>query len=1184
MTQTLADGATSAGSPSAYALADRYRPGARPVLLTGVQAVARLLVEQHARDARAGLRTASLVSGYPGSPLAGLDKVLAGVPALREEHDVHLVPGLNEELAATAVWGSQLELPQGGRSHDGVVGVWYGKGPGVDRSGDALRHANLYGAHPLGGALVLAGDDPAAKSSTVPCVSERTLAALGLPVLHPRNAAEIVSFGLLGIALSRASGCFVGLKIVADVADGLFTVDEDFAALPITVPALEWDGRAWTYRQRVLASPPDSVLAEEDLVGPRWAMVAAFGAANGLDVVEVDPPGARRGIAAAGAQFDAVRQALRDLGLDDDALHRAGVRLLRIGMPTPLGGGTLRAFARGLEELLVVEDKTPFVETQVRDLLYGTPEAPRVLGKRGRDGAPLVPAHGALSADRLAGPLRSFLADVVPAAPVPAPRRPLPLSLTPVQRTPYFCSGCPHNRSTVLPEGSLGAGGIGCHTMVTMSRRESSQVTGVTQMGGEGAQWIGQAPFTDVPHIFQNVGDGTFFHSGQLALQACVAAGVNITYKILYNRVVAMTGAQDAQGALEVPALTRTLAAQGVAKVVVCAEEPGRYGRSAEFAPGTLVWHRDRLDEAQRLLRDVPGVTVLIYDQQCAAEARRLRKRGKLPARTTRVVINEAVCEGCGDCGAKSNCLSVQPIDTEFGRKTRIDQTSCNTDYSCLAGDCPSFLTVEATPAADEVRRTPQEPPAVAEPPLPSVGASFDVFLAGIGGTGIVTVNAVLATAALHDGLTSVGLDQTGLSQKAGPVTSHLRLTRDGAAAPANRISAGSADTVLAFDLMVGSDPAHLAVLSAQRTTVVASTSRTPTGDMVYDPGVRYPDEVPMLSRLTGAARTAHTLDALTAAGRLFGTTEVANLLLVGAAFQSGALPLSAGSLERAIELNGVAVPLNLAAFRWGRVSVADPAAFAAATGAPQRPARRQADGESFLRGRELTGELRRLTAVRAAALADHSGPAAAHRYVDLVERARRAEQRVEERTAFSEAVARGAHHLAAYKDEYEVARLLTDPELERQALEQVPGATRLTYHLHPPALRSAGMGSKLSLGPSFRPVLAGLARARALRGTPLDPFGRTRIRRLERALVADYWWTVEELIAGLDAEGYERAVAVAESAELVRGYEEVKLAGVERYRTLRAELGLPVSPAVAELLDGPGSALEDGLRRRRRR
>ncbi|SFL30828.1 indolepyruvate ferredoxin oxidoreductase family protein [Geodermatophilus ruber] len=1169
MTETLPRPTDPSGTAhtdaGGYTLADRYRPGARPVLLTGVQAVARLLVEQHARDARAGWRTASLVSGYPGSPLAGLDKTLMGVPALREEHGVHLVPGLNEELGATAVWGSQLEPPQGRRTHDGVVGVWYGKGPGLDRSGDVLRHASLYGAHPRGGALVLTGDDPGAKSSTVPYVSERTLAALGIPVLYPRSAAEIVTLGLHGVALSRASGCWVALRIVADVADGLFTVDEDFGALQITVPALEWQGRPWAYRQRVMAAPADSLLAEEDLVGPRWSMVEAYAAANPLDVVEVDPARAWLGIAAPGAQFDAVRQALLDLGLDDAALHRTGIRLLRIGMPYPLGGATLRHFARGLDELLVVEEKAPFIETQVRDLLYGTARAPRVLGKRGRDGEVLIPAGGAVTADRLTGALRSLLHGLELAAPR-APRRPLTLSITPVQRAPYFCSGCPHNRSTVLPEGSIGGGGIGCHTMVTLAPRETSQVTGLTQMGGEGAQWIGQAPFTDVPHIFQNIGDGTYFHSGQLAVQACVAAGVNITYKILFNQVVAMTGAQHAQGALEVPALTRKLHAEGVEKIIVCAEDPRRYGRQARFAPGTLVWDRDRLDEAQRLLRDVPGVTVLIYDQQCAAEARRLRKRGQLPARTTRVVINEAVCEGCGDCGVKSNCLSVQPVETEFGRKTRIDQTSCNTDYSCLDGDCPSFLTVELPRSAAAARRTPPAAPAVPDPQLPQPSPTFEVFLAGIGGTGIVTVNAILATAALHEGLRSVGLDQTGLSQKAGPVTSHLRLTREDAAAPANRVSAGSADVVLAFDLMVGSDARYLPLAAPDRTTVVASTSRTPTGEMVYDPSVRYPDEGAMLARLSGGARRTESLDALAAAEALFGSTEVANLLLVGAAFQAGALPMSAASLEKAIELNGVAVALNLAAFRWGRVSVADPAAFAAAT----RPAARTRplpDGSAFVEGRALAEETRRLTAIRAAGMADHSGPRAGHRYAELVERAALAERRVGDRTAFSEAVARGAHRLGAYKDEYEVARLLTDRGLEQEALAQVPGATSLTYRLHPPALRSAGLDRKIALGPAFRPALRVLARAKRLRGTPLDPFGFARIRRIERALAAEYTGTIDRLAAQLDADSYDTAVAVAEAAELVRGYEGVKLASVERYRQHRAELGVPLGDEVLRLL-----------------
>jgi indolepyruvate ferredoxin oxidoreductase len=1145
----------------AYDLSDRYRPGSQAVLLTGVQAIARLLVEQHVRDERAGLHTASLVSGYPGSPLAGLDKTLAGIPELRRDHAMNLVPGLNEELGATAVWGSQVELPKGARTHDGVLGVWYGKGPGVDRSGDAMRHGNLYGAHPRGGVLVLAADDPGSKSSTVPCVSERTLASFGLPVLFPRSSEELITFGLYGVALSRASGCWVGMKVVSDVADGLWTVERDFSLLDITVPQLEWQGRPWTYRQRVLAAPPDSLLAEADLFGPRSAMVAAFGEANPLDVIEVNPSSAWLGIAAPGTAYDVVRQALLDLGVDDDALHRAGIRMLRIGKPYPLGRGRLEEFAHGLTDILVVEEKTEFVESQVRDLLYSASSAPRVLGKRGADGRALIPATGALTADRLTSALRSVLGQRVElAAPKPLARD--TLSITPVSRIPYFCSGCPHNRSTVVPEGSVAAGGIGCHTMVTMAPRQSAQVTGLTQMGGEGAQWIGQAPFTDVNHIFQNMGDGTYFHSGQLAVQACVAAGVNITFKILYNSVVAMTGAQHAEGALDVPALSRKLYAEGVRKVIVCAEEPKRYGRRAAFAPGTLVWHRDRLDEAQRLLRETSGVTVIIFDQHCAAEVRRLRKRGKAPVRTKRVLINEAVCEGCGDCGVKSNCLSVQPVETEFGRKTRIDQTSCNTDYSCLAGDCPSFVTVEVRPAKTKHDRRRAEPPQVNEPDLPPVGSTYDIYLAGIGGTGIVTVNQVLATAALHEGLRSSGLDQTGLSQKAGPVTSHLRLSAQDNP-PVNKLSNTSADCFLAFDLLVGTSSSQLAFADAKKTIAVASTSRTATGEMVFDGSVGYPDEREMLGRLTGACERVTSVDGLGAADALFGTTDVANMLVVGVAYQAGALPMSAASIESAIGLNGVAVELNIAAFRWGRVAVADPAAFAAAT----RPAGPTVTAPPELPATSpLTGETRRLVQRRVAELIAHSGPRAARRYLGLVEGVWLAERRVGQRTKLSETVARGLHRFMAYKDEYEVARLLTDESQLQSLRDQLPGATRMTYNLHPPMLRSAGLGRKIALGPAWRPVLHALAKGRRLRGTPLDPFGHARVRRVERALVEDYVGLVERLSAGLSTASYDTAVEVAALAEQVRGYEDIKLDAVRRYLRRRAELGHPVTEELANL------------------
>ncbi len=1136
-----------------YDLADRYRSGAGPVLLTGVQAIARLLVEQHVRDIRAGRRVATFVSGYQGSPLGGVDKMLLGMPDVRAEHDIVFTPGFNEELAATAVWGSQTDLPAGTPTHDGVIGVWYGKGPGVDRATDALRHANMYGVNPRGGVLLLVGDDPASKSSTVPAVSERSLAALGIPVLFPRNATEIVTMGMQGIALSRASGCVVALKIVADVADGAWTVDPTVADLAIEVPEINWEGRPFAYRQRPMAAPADSLLAEADLYGPRWASVRAFGAANAIDVLEVNPTTAALGIAATGTTFDAVRQALLDLGVDDAALHRAGIRLLRIGMPYPVGRQSVTEFARGLEQVVVVEDKTAFLETQIREILYGSTDAPQIVGKFDDAGRPLFPLGGELTAGRLLGPLRRVLRGRVELR-RPAPP-PLALEVLPAKRTAYFCSGCPHNRSTAIPEGSIGGGGIGCHTLVTMSGRSDSAVVGLTQMGGEGSQWIGQAPFTDVGHLFQNIGDGTFFHSGQLAVQACVAAGVNITYKLLYNEVVAMTGAQDVEGGLGVAQLTHKLTTEGVAQIIVCADEPKRHNKKA-FAKGTLLWHRDRLDEAQRRLRAVPGVTVLIYDQHCAADARRQRKRGTLPTRTTRVVINEAVCEGCGDCGVKSNCLSVQPVDTEFGRKTRIDQSSCNTDYSCLDGDCPSFVTVELTPDAKQRKRKAPAPPSVADPGFEAPDRTQNVLLAGIGGTGIVTVNQVLATAALRAGYAVESLDQIGLSQKAGPVVSHLRFAR-AELEPSNRLTPGSADCIVAIDLLTATDTTNLPYGDPLRTVAVASTSPTPTGDMVYDKTIAYPDTQSLLDRLAAVTARLTHFDALAAAQALFGNTAAANFLVVGAAFQTGGLRLPATAIEEAIAVNGVAVAANVAAFRWGRVAAADPAAFAAAvTGVRPAPAPAVAPAE-LLAGTTFRGEVRALVERRAGELVKYQSTAVARRYVDTVAFVWNAERAVTERTEFSAAVARGLHKFTAYKDEYEVARLLVDPAFLADVQDQVPGGRQLTYRLHPPVLRALGRRKKVGFGPKSHVALKMLAKGKMLRGTKLDPFGYAHVRRVERELLAHYTAVVRRLAAGLAVGNYDTAVTVAGLPDVVRGYEDVKLGNVELYRARLRELGI---------------------------
>ena len=1136
-----------------YDLADRFRPTSARVLLGGVGAVGRLLVEQHERDLARGLHTARFVSGYPGSPLGGLDLALASIPELRDRPDFALVPAVNEELAATAVWGSQLPLPGRASPYSGTVGVWYGKAPGVDRAGDAFRSGNLHGAHPGGGVLVLAGDDPAPKSSTVPSASESALAAYGLPVLAPRNSEEIVAFGLLGVALSRASGCWIALKIVTDVADGAWSIGRDFGALAITVPELEWNGAIWTYHQETKPGPPAAVVAERELVGPRWQMVHAFARANALNAVEIDTPDAWLGIVAPGKTYDDTVQALLDLGIDSATAARRGLRVMRIGMLHPLEPESIRAFARGLETVLVLEEKEGFVEPRVRNVLYGSANPPAVLGKRDADGKLLVPADGELTAARIAEALRRVLAPriEVRAAPSPAP---IALPPLPVLRSAYFCSGCPHNRSTVVPDGSLAGGGIGCHGLVAMMDRPASEVTGITHMGGEGAQWIGQAFSYEGGHLFQNIGDGTFFHSGQLAVQACVAAGVNVTFKLLYNAAVAMTGGQDAVGALSVPALTRKLEAEGIRRTIVCTDEPKRYrGRAASLAGNAEVWDRTRLDEAQLLLRDVPGVTALIYDQRCAAEARRLRKRGKLPVRTMRVVINEGVCEGCGDCGRKSNCLSVQPVDTEFGRKTRIDQTSCNTDYSCLEGDCPSFVAVDIDPRQQTTAATRlPDAPAAPDPPVASFASTVNVFLVGIGGTGVVTVNQVLATAALLDGLQVRTLDQTGMSQKAGPVVAHLRIAR-AEIEPSNRVGVGQSDCYLALDILTGSESRTLAYADPARTAAFVSTSEVPTGAMVEgSDDVSFPPLAQLLERIQSSVRDLFDLDTLAAADALFGHTTPSHFLLVGAAFQTGALPISAASIEASIELNGVGVAANVAAFRWGRIAVADPAAFAAAT---TRMTRAPLPVHP-LPGSPLAGPTRDAAAVRAHHLVEYGGERLARSYLAAVEEAWHAERRVTEQTDFSCAVAVGLDKVLAYKDEYEVARLLTAPAFAASLRDEFPGARRFRYQLHPPLLRALGLRKKISLGPAWRPLLALMARLRFLRGTPFDPFGYARMRHVERELAFEYATLASSLASTLDGENYEHAVALAGAIDLVRGYEGIKLANVERYRMRLTELG----------------------------
>ena len=1167
-------------------LRTRYEREAGRVLLTGIQALVRLPIEQHRADLRRGLQTETFITGYEGSPLAGYDLAMQREGKLLREHGAHVHPGLNEEVAATSIWGTQ-QLVNPRKDIDGVVGIWYGKAPGLDRAHDAMRHANLVGASKHGGVLVLAGDDPACKSSTLASASEGSLADLGMPVLYPGDVQEVLDFGLHGIALSRYCGSWVGMKIVADVADAVGTADVGPDRVDPVLPEIVIDGKPWAHTQIPQTVPPIVVTAEPHVFRNRVIAARLYAVANGLNRLVTAPEHARIGIVAAGKTYFEMRQALADFGLTDEDLESRGVRILKLGMISPLDPGTIRDFSAGLDEILVIEEKRSFIERQIRDILFNLPERPLVFGKEDEDGLPLVPIDGELTPDRLAPALAArlsrYLGDAQFEARLQALKRSAGREIVTLgaSRAPFFCSGCPHNRSTVVPEGSLVGAGIGCHTLVQLTNDPRRNGTGLTQMGGEGAHWIGQAPFSEANHLFQNLGDGTFFHSGSLAIRAAVASGVNITYKLLYNGHVAMTGGQQAVGAKPVPEVVQMLLAEGVRKVIVVADETDKYPEGTTWPDGVEVWPRGRLEEAQLILRDTPGATALVYDQQCATENRRMRKRGLLPNRPERVLINELVCEGCGDCGQVSNCLSVQPVDTEFGRKTRIHQSSCNQDYSCLDGDCPSFITIVPSPKREAAKvELPQPPADLPEPELPEIGDGFGIYLMGIGGTGVVTVNQLLATAATFEGRWVTGLDQLGLSQKAGPVVSHLRLLANRGDV-ANRLTAGTADTYLALDALVGTEARHLAVASPDRTIAIVSTGATPTGAMIRDHDLRFPGLSAIRSRIDGstiADRNVY-LDSLSIAEGLLRNHMVANVVVIGAAYQAGALPLSAASIERAIELNGTAVALNLAAFRWGRAVVAQPEAVEAAlatraltvfkpkqtadAGLPIDP---RVDG--LLAKVRLAPEVERIARIRANELLAYQDLKLAKRYVAFVGRvATREAAVVPGQHRLSEAVARYLYKLMAYKDEYEVGRLHTDPRFEQAIAEQFPEGGEITYRIHPPMLRSLGVDEKLELGSWFRPAFQALYAMRRLRGTPLDPFGYAEVRRVERELIADYVQRVRSAVEALTPETYERAVRLAELPDIVRGYEGIKLANVERYR--EAQAALDKAPAMPDIAAG---------------
>ena len=1161
----------SAGDTS-FSLNDRYTRESGTIFLTGIQALVRMVRDRARVDRRQNLRTASFISGYEGSPLAGYDLEIARRGKYLDPYDVVHRPGLNEELAATSVMGSQVAAQVAALSdnRDGVVGYWYGKAPGLDRATDALRHANLIGTHPDGGAVALVGDDPGAKSSTVPCASEMALADLYMPILYPGDSQDILDLGVHAAVMSRVSGLWTSMKISAHVADGATTAEVSPDRI---VPDLGDLGRSpHVPSGRLLGA--NLMELEQNQLTTRIPRALEYARLNGINRIVVSSPDDRIGIVAAGKTYLDLREALRLMRIDDNDLRRLGIRILKLGMVYPIEREILDEFmfgtARGdLDEVIVIEEKRDFIETMMRDILFRHPRAPRIVGKSHEDGSMLFSRFGELDVDAVCRGLAARLArhGVEPAQAWLDRKsaRPTRIELPLAVRTPYFCSGCPHNSSTKVSPDTLVGAGIGCHAMVLlMDPRQVGDVAGVTQMGGEGAQWIGMAPFVEADHFVQNVGDGTFMHSASLALRAAVASGENITYKLLYNGTVAMTGGQDPVGAMSLPRLTSLLLDEGVARIVVTSDDPQRT-RDLRLPSGVEVRHRDEMLDVQTELATVPGVTVLVHDQHCAAEKRRKRKRGTMETPTTRVMINERICEGCGDCGEKSNCLSVHPVDSEFGRKTRIDQSSCNLDMSCLKGDCPSFVTVTPGTRRKSVRAEDIDASALPVPALRPLRDTFSLRVTGIGGTGVVTVSQVLATAAVLDGHFSRTVDMTGLAQKGGAVVSDVKVSPQVTEQSA-KVASDDCDLYLVCDPLVGTDPVNLKVAAAEKTVAVVSTTQIPTGLMVIDTTVGFPAAAQVHSAIDARVSRAVYLDSGELSTQLFGDEQYANMLMVGAAYQTGALAISAESIERAIELNGVAVSANTQAFRRGRQVVADADAVTAVLAAlhgsssseitPSDAALRVVDGLG------VTDDLARTIAIRYDELIAYADERYAREYLGVV-------TRVHEEAgdpALTDAVARHLFKLMAYKDEYEVARLTADPAFAEQVAESFGDDAKVAVRLHPPTLRAMGMKEKLSLGAWSQRPMSALAKMKKLRGTRFDPFGHNEIRRTERALIVEYRELVDTMLDALRTGrvGDDRRpalVTLAQLPDMVRGYEGVKMRNVERYHAemarMRAELGI---------------------------
>lgn len=1124
-------------------LDDKYDLGKQRVFITGTQAIVRLLLMQRERDRLAGLSTAGFVSGYRGSPIGGLDQNLLRAKKWLEGSNIVFQPGLNEELAATAVWGSQQAEMRGEGKYDGVFGMWYGKGPGVDRSGDVFRHANMAGSSANGGVLALMGDDHTAESSTVAHQSEFHFVDVMIPILNPAGVQEILDYGLYGYAMSRFCGSWVAFKCVKENIESTASVDGSLDRVKIVIPD------DFTMPPGGLnIRPRDGVLDQEARLQDfkRDAMLA-FVRANNLNHIVLS--GGRQpkiGIITVGKSYLDVRQALDELGLDEVKANDMGLRLYKVACPWPLSQRELVEFARGLDMVIVVEEKRSLIEVQLREELYGTANQPLCIGKKDEQGNWLFPVKGALDPNDIAIAIGERLLryhnnddlrwrverlkhdqDV------------LRLTSDVATRTPHFCSGCPHNTSTKVPDGMRAYAGIGCHYMVQWMDRATD---GFTQMGGEGANWIGENAFSTRGHVFQNLGDGTYNHSGVLALRWAVHTKTHVTYKILFNDAVAMTGGQRHEGGLTVDMIARQVRAEGVERIALVTDEPDKYPKSIQWPSGMTIHHRDDLDTVQRTLSEIPGVTVLIYDQTCASEKRRRRKRNEFPDPDKRVIINDLVCEACGDCSVQSNCVAVQPVETEFGRKRQIDQSNCNKDFSCVKGFCPSFVTVHGAKVKKAVPETISTDGLtfrpLPDPAIPPIDKTFNIIVTGVGGTGVVTIGAILGMAAHLEGKGLGMIDMAGLAQKGGAVYSHVRLATDQDDIHAIRVSAGAANLVLGCDLVVTGTKKVLASVKEGQTALVVNTAEIMPGDFTRNADFSLPTE-----RIKRAISTAagpdgvSFVDATAIATGLLGNAIAANMFMLGFAYQTGRVPLTGAAIEKAIELNGEAVKMNLAAFTWGRRAAAE----------PETVARLMSELKAPASSRTLSDTVDEVIARRVEFLRGYQSARYARRYKAAVERVRAAEAQVApESTALTDAVARSLFKLMAYKDEYEVARLYTNGHFEKQVASTFEGENlRYEFHLAPPLLAKkdpvTGVPRKMSFGPWMMKAFRVLAPLRVLRGTPLVGIAEDVERRMERRLIGEFAGRIDEIVAGLTPANHAVAVGLATIPQKIRGFGHIK-------------------------------------------